>query len=759
MYALLCKKLSEEAPNLEPPPGPCTFRRLLLSKCRAEFENRSRATEEFEGHNGPLGAEEEERRQFAKRKMLGNIKFIGELGKLEILAESILHQCIQSLLHEKSRGGSSKDLAEDLECLCQIMKTCGRILDTEKAQMLMNQYFERMALHADNKDLPMRIRFMLQDVIELRQNNWIPRKAASVEGPMPIHQIRDDDIRGGRPGFGSHIGVPGSRSSSDMFSRPAMSSFPLRGPPPLGGIGMSHDKFPYSSGNGFTSGLGRPQRQQQQSFYSSGGNNRQDFGQNHGKQSRNMNNSHQQNFSNGVKDVPPRFKRPTIIPQGPENLDDVSLRPPSSSIVYKQAMAKPALGLNAARQTSLRPDSSPVLKPTPPLLKENNILIKPSPQEGKKSNKKDKGPNKEEVLKKIESIMNDYQSSTKLEGAISTYKEQKVPERFSRYVILKIMTHTLDKNDSDRELASNLIMAMKKESLITSNNFMDAFRDLVVIMAEKEQEIPRIYSYVAGFAASAVSEGLLTLAEISEVTENGAHYPLFLLILQQLLKTQDKSKLTQLFNESKVNLLNMLPEVDRTKERLADILEGRGLSFLFPLLRIQSELWKQLQTDPNPGQFYKWIKENLDPSHHTDPGFINALMTVLLKYITQESTLSEGCDPNTPPDKTLIEKEKTLLEKYKAVLQAFLHEHVDLQVTAVYSLQVFCYSQQFPKGMLLRWFVNLYNLEVVEEEAFLKWKEDITDAYPGKGQALFQVNTWLMWLAEAESEEEDEGDN
>jgi hypothetical protein len=43
-------------------------------------------------------------------------------------------------------------------------------------------------------------------------------------------------------------------------------------------------------------------------------------------------------------------------------------------------------------------------------------------------------------------------------------------------------------------------------------------------------------------------------------------------------------------------------------------------------------------------------------------------------------------------------------------------------------------------GMLLRWFVNLYDLEIVEEDAFLKWKEDITDAYPGKGKALFQVS-------------------
>ena len=54
-------------------------------------------------------------------------------------------------------------------------------------------------------------------------------------------------------------------------------------------------------------------------------------------------------------------------------------------------------------------------------------------------------------------------------------------------------------------------------------------------------------------------------------------------------------------------------------------------------------------------------------------------------------------------------------------------------------LQVFCYQHQFPKGMLLRWFNILYDLEIVEEEAFLRWKEDVNDQYPGKGKALFQV--------------------
>lgn len=49
-------------------------------------------------------------------------------------------------------------------------------------------------------------------------------------------------------------------------------------------------------------------------------------------------------------------------------------------------------------------------------------------------------------------------------------------------------------------------------------------------------------------------------------------------------------------------------------------------------------------------------------------------------------------------------------------------------------------------GMLLRWFMYLYNLEVCEEDAFLRWREDVTDAYPGKGEALFQVRRPISFL-------------
>lgn len=327
MYAQLCKRLSEEAPNFEPPNSPCTFRLLLLNKCRTEFENRSKASEAFEHRDGPLAPEEEERRQLTKRKMLGNIKFIGELGKLEILSESILHRCIQQLLSDKkkNRGGGSKDMAEDLECLSQIMRTCGRILDSDKGKKLMNQYFERMSMLAENQELPLRIRFMLRDVIELRRDKWVPRKATNTEGPMPIHQIRDEEPRNSvRVGYPPHIGAgAGPAGRIPGAGIPALFGHPLKmrsgleevlPPFPLGTslapIPAPHDKFSFT-GNGFQSNFrpGSSQSRPQQTFYPSApSGNRQNFSQNLNKQNHNVSNTQQQqNFNNsGNKELPDR---------------------------------------------------------------------------------------------------------------------------------------------------------------------------------------------------------------------------------------------------------------------------------------------------------------------------------------------------------------------------------------------------------------------------------------------------------------------
>ena len=76
---------------------------VILDECnhwfQDEFERRRRASEAWDGADGTaLSPEQYEERSAAKRKMVGNLRFIGELGKLEIIHESILHRCIQQVI-------------------------------------------------------------------------------------------------------------------------------------------------------------------------------------------------------------------------------------------------------------------------------------------------------------------------------------------------------------------------------------------------------------------------------------------------------------------------------------------------------------------------------------------------------------------------------------------------------------------------------------------------------------------------------------
>lgn len=50
------------------------------------------------------------------------------------------------------------------------------------------------------------------------------------------------------------------------------------------------------------------------------------------------------------------------------------------------------------------------------------------------------------------------------------------------------------------------------------------------------------------------------------------------------------------------------------------------------------------------------------------------------------------------PSKEQLEQEKQLLLAFKPVMQKFLHDHTELQVSALYALQVHCNAKAFPKG-------------------------------------------------------------
>lgn len=147
------------------------------------------------------------------------------------------------------------------------------------------------------------------------------------------------------------------------------------------------------------------------------------------------------------------------------------------------------------------------------------------------------------------------------------------------------------------------------------------------------------------------------------------------------------------------------------------------------------------------------MQANVEPAVRQNGAFVSTLVALVAEHVTAAAGSGAAA-----PDKAALEHEKQLLEAYAPLLTALLEGQPELQLAAVYAVQVHAHQHRYPKGMLLRWFMYLYNLEVCEEDAFLRWREDVTDAYPGKGEALFQVNTWLTWLQQQESEDEEAED-
>ncbi|KAJ8582154.1 ARM repeat-containing protein [Rhizopogon salebrosus TDB-379] len=204
MYARLCRKMMEqislevwdyEIKNTKGKPiaGSQLFRKYLLNRCQEDFERGWSAKEAATAitANGKKGTEETElysdeyyAAQKAKRQCLGLIKFIGELFKLQILTERIMHGCVKKLL-----GNVENPEEEEIESLCQLLTTAGQLLDTPKARAHMDVYFTRMRELGKSTNVSLRMQFMLQDVIELRERKWASCNA--IAAPTTISIIHE----------------------------------------------------------------------------------------------------------------------------------------------------------------------------------------------------------------------------------------------------------------------------------------------------------------------------------------------------------------------------------------------------------------------------------------------------------------------------------------------------------------------------------------------------------------------------------------
>lgn len=249
-----------------------------------------------------------------------------------------------------------------------------------------------------------------------------------------------------------------------------------------------------------------------------------------------------------------------------------------------------------------------------------------------------------------------------LAAIVQAYVDLKVPDKFVKDCLASLYAVSVEREmqeeESPKAISDSLLREDASESVVATWWSLSIVERCVVFVDQLKQhqklgnnvaeslkqtlqtvavDTPKQLPWLTKLLAVAVLFRVYGLSELAALTEHGKYYPLMLDTLQRLNggDAEAKKRLVELFGSAKVDLLQVLPENERNKEQLVAVLDDRGLDFLCPLLKVQSQMWKQIKVDSNPQQFYKWIKENVDAAYFVEEGFIQALVTVLLKQITQ----------------------------------------------------------------------------------------------------------------------------
>ena len=157
------------------------FKKLFIDQCQSTFEEKS--PDAFLKEL-PNDLDEEEKKLKKRQRMLGNTKLIGQLFIRGAIPDLVVKSCFDRLF---------KDLNDDkIENLCHLLLTIGRKIydrfafdlqqttSTKKPKLRLktinkesfDDYVDRLIALKQLEGLSSRLKFMIQDVIEDRNDDW-----------------------------------------------------------------------------------------------------------------------------------------------------------------------------------------------------------------------------------------------------------------------------------------------------------------------------------------------------------------------------------------------------------------------------------------------------------------------------------------------------------------------------------------------------------------------------------------------------------
>ncbi|XP_060098588.1 eukaryotic translation initiation factor 4 gamma 1 isoform X6 [Heteronotia binoei] len=792
-YANMCRCLMGlKVPTTDKPTVMVNFRKVLLNRCQKEFEKDKDDDEIFEKKQkemddtaGPeerarLKEELDDARDKARRRSLGNIKFIGELFKLKMLTEAIMHDCVVKLLKNHDE--------ESLECLCRLLTTIGKDLDFEKAKPRMDQYFNQMEKIIKEKKTSSRIRFMLQDVIDLRRNSWVPRRGD--QGPKTIDQIHKEaemeehrehikvqqlmskqDKRRGPPGPSS-AGGRGSLVSDDGWNTVPIS----KGNRPIdttrlskitkpGSIDSNNQLFApggrLSWGKGSSGGSGakpaeptsdsnRPATSTLNRFSalqptstesqdarrvvqrSSTSRDRSEKGGDRGDRLERERPERGERLERSERpDRSDRNRAPVTKRSFSKEMDDRSREHERERQGVLETIRKVS-SMTEERDRSREPvKREPVAPGVPP---------KPALSE-------------EELEKKAKAIIEEYLHINDMKEALQCVQELGCPSQLYIFVRNGIES-TLERSTIAREHMGLLLYQLVKGGSLAKEQYYKGLQEILEIGEDMEIDIPHIWLYLAEIITPILREGGISMEELfreiaKPLVPIGKATTLLLEILGLLCKGMSHKKAGTLWREGGLSWKEFLPEDQDVNKFITEqkVEYTMGDSSDAPSRKeltsedLCKQLDKLLKENADNQRIFDWIEANLSEQQFSSNVFVRALMT----SVCHSAVVFEN---PYRMDSSVIKSRTKLLQKYVS------DEHKELQ--ALYALQALVVKLDQPANLLRVFFDTLYDEDVIKEEAFYKWESSKDPAeQQGKGVALKSVTAFYTWLREAE----DESDN
>ncbi|XP_015152755.2 eukaryotic translation initiation factor 4 gamma 3 isoform X9 [Gallus gallus] len=777
-YANMCRCLvTLKVPMADKPGSTVNFRKLLLNRCQKEFEKDKADDDVFEKKQKELEAattteektrlhdELEEAKDKARRRSIGNIKFIGELFKLKMLTEAIMHDCVVKLLKNHDE--------ESLECLCRLLTTIGKDLDFEKAKPRMDQYFNQMEKIVKERKTSSRIRFMLQDVIDLRLCNWVSRRAD--QGPKTIEQIHKEakieeqeeqrkvqqlmTKEKRRPGVqrvdeGGWNTVQGTKNSRVLdptkflkITKPTIDEkIQLVPKAQLGSWGkgssggakaseMDSLRPSATSLNRF-SALQPPVSSVSASSASSELDSRRAL-TSRGSTGREKND----------KPLPPSLSRPNTFLRGSSSkellLDNQAQEEQRREMLetVKQLTGGMEMDRNSteAERSKAKESAKPEAPPAP--VQEKPLL------------------SEEEIERKCKSIIDEFLHINDFKEAMQCVEELSAQSLLPVFVRVGVES-TLERSQITRDHMGQLLHQLVQSGKLSKQDFFKGFSDTLEMADDMAIDIPHIWLYLAELVTPMLKEGGISMRELIQEFSKpllpvGRAGVLLAEILHLLCKQMSHKKVGALWRETGLSWKDYLPEGEDVHtflmEQKLEFTESDCSSSSEALSEKElsaEELNKQLEKlivedKANDEQIFDWVEANLDESQMSSPTFLRALMTAV-------------CKAAIIADSSSFRVDTAVIKQRVPILLKYLDSDTEKELQALYALQASIVKLDQPPNLLRMFFDCLYDEEVISEDAFYKWESSKDPAEQnGKGVALKSVTAFFTWLREAEEESED----